>query len=92
MTGVILLWCLLWSHVFLSGQTCNTPVINWTDIIAVSKTITTLQVVGNPLLNPNTSPVADKIFNLLSQVNTNMIRCDGSMDLPSLPKFTTSSN
>jgi len=59
---------------FLSGQTCNAPVINWTNIIAVSKTITTLQVVGNPLLNPDTSPVADKIFNLLSQVNTNMIR------------------
>jgi len=61
---------------FISSQPfCNsTYTLLWNEITSVSKAITTLQVVGNPLLNPETSPVADKIFALLSQLNTNLIR------------------
>eukprot|EP00055_Hartaetosiga_balthica_P009775 m.39890 g.39890 ORF g.39890 m.39890 type:complete len:643 (-) comp6894_c0_seq2:1647-3575(-) len=49
-------------------------VVNWEDIIALSNTTTTLQVVANPLLNEKTCPVAARAFESLAALNADMVR------------------
>jgi hypothetical protein len=48
--------------------------IDWANVTAISKTIATLQVVANPLLNSRTSPVAHKIFHLLEDLQADLVR------------------
>jgi hypothetical protein len=49
--------------------------INWSsDTIAISKTTATLQVVSNPMLNSQTSPVAPKLFQALSDLQADLVR------------------
>eukprot|EP00056_Hartaetosiga_gracilis_P008820 m.126720 g.126720 ORF g.126720 m.126720 type:complete len:616 (+) comp12997_c0_seq10:1643-3490(+) len=58
-------------------QTLETPVvieIDWSDVVAVSNTTTTLQVVANPLLNEKTCPVARQAFESLAALNADMVR------------------
>ena len=49
--------------------------IDWSHVIAVSNTTTTLQVVANPILNPATSPVAQQAGKSLAALNADLVRC-----------------
>eukprot|EP00043_Microstomoeca_roanoka_P017588 m.184224 g.184224 ORF g.184224 m.184224 type:complete len:614 (-) comp16665_c1_seq2:2397-4238(-) len=48
--------------------------VDWTKVIALSNTTTTLQVVANPLLNPLTSPVASQAAQSLADLNADLVR------------------
>lgn len=56
------------------SQKCFNVQIDWTKIIATSKTTTTLQVVANPLLNPKTSPVANRCWSTLAYLDADLVR------------------
>lgn len=48
--------------------------IDWNDVIATSRTTTTLQVVANAVLNPTTSPVAAAFFDSLATLDAEYVR------------------
>jgi len=47
---------------------------NWSQVIAISKTTTTLQVVANPLLNSKTCSVADACWKSLQELGADLVR------------------
>jgi hypothetical protein len=49
-------------------------VIDWEHVTAISKTVATLQVVANPVLNTKTSPVAPKLFQNLRDLQADLVR------------------
>ncbi|EGD76938.1 hypothetical protein PTSG_07279 [Salpingoeca rosetta] len=48
--------------------------VDWSRVVAVSNTTTTLQVVANPILNPATSPVAHRAGESLAALNADLVR------------------
>eukprot|EP01084_Bolivina_argentea_P118476 210206_1 len=67
--GTLLLFnTIYWCNVFSA-----TVDINWTEVIAVSKTHTTLQVVVNALLTRQ-SPIHDQVYKSLSELDAHFIR------------------
>ena len=48
--------------------------VDWTKVKSVSKTTATLQVVSNPILNAENSPIAKKIFHNLRDLNADLVR------------------
>lgn len=62
----------------LSERYANEPesrlCVNWENVVAISNTTATLQVVVNPILNTRTSPVAWKLFDYLHDLNADLVR------------------
>jgi hypothetical protein len=68
------------------GQSCYDVQVDWQTVVQTSKvwvdphflftnqTITTLQVVANPILNPKTSPVAKRAWESLAALNADLVR------------------
>lgn len=48
--------------------------VDYDNIIAISKTTATLQVVSNPILNKRYSPIASKLYNNLHLLNADLVR------------------
>jgi len=67
-------WVLFGFAALCSGQSCFVSTANWADVLQVSKTITTLQVVANPVLNPLTSPVAKQAWKSLADLKADLVR------------------
>lgn len=48
--------------------------VNWKNITVISKTMATLQVVNNPVLNKKLSPIADQLFDNLHNLQADLVR------------------
>eukprot|EP00117_Sycon_ciliatum_P032259 scpid39925/ scgid1625/ Beta-galactosidase 8; Protein AR782 len=61
------------SEEFVNDAAAGTVDIDWTTVVAISKTTTTLQVVVNPLLRRE-SPVHDAMYQSLSELKADYVR------------------
>ena len=60
---------------FITAAVAALPVVNWSHVVRASKTLPTLQVVDNPLLNDaTTNPVAAQAWRSLGALNASRVR------------------